>query len=230
MSGSRKVSCTICQVQIEESYCPSCGQKANKRETTSLDFLKEVFINLFSLERSAFATAYRFLIQPKRIVDNYFNGFRGYYASPGKIVFYCLTIMALHVAFISERILGGTLPTNLWSSHIAFGVAFFPLIAASTILPFRAKGQKIAKLLIAITYASAILLVIWQVITDLFFSFSFFNAVTPLFLAGYISSIFVYQSIIFTQSKKWTYRLLNFLLQLLVFAVLFAGAVLIQEI
>lgn len=85
------VKCSVCSGRIDDRYCSNCGQYFKNERITSISILKDLLGNIFSLEKSLFKNFRMLFLQPKKLVTNYWKGYRGYYYSPSKF----LTIAAL---------------------------------------------------------------------------------------------------------------------------------------
>jgi len=85
------MKCSVCSTEINENYCPNCGQLYKNERISIKSILADLFGNIFSLEKSFFKNLKIGLLEPETLVVNYWNGFRGYYYSPSKF----LTIASL---------------------------------------------------------------------------------------------------------------------------------------
>jgi hypothetical protein len=97
--------CTVCSAEISEKYCSNCGQYFKNKRVTFFTILGDLFDNVFSLEKSFFKNMKTGLSQPEKIVLNYWNGYRGFYYSPGRFFTITSLFMALHYLF-STHFLG----------------------------------------------------------------------------------------------------------------------------
>ena len=91
------IKCSVCSSEIDDKYCSTCGQYFKSERITSISILKDLFGNIFSLEKSFFKNFKLLFFQPKKLVTNYWNGYRGFYYSPSRF----LTIAALFTLFDS---------------------------------------------------------------------------------------------------------------------------------
>jgi len=85
------IKCSVCSSEIDEKYCSKCGQYFKSERITGVSILKDLFSNIFSLEKSFLENFKMALFESKKLVTNYWNGYRGYYYSPSRF----LTIAAL---------------------------------------------------------------------------------------------------------------------------------------
>lgn len=91
------MKCSICSNEIIKNYCPECGQYFKAEKITTSSILKEMFSNVFSLEKSVINNFKMGLFHSKELIENYWKGFRGFYYSPSRF----LTIAALFTLFDS---------------------------------------------------------------------------------------------------------------------------------
>ncbi len=152
--------CSVCGFVVTANYCGHCGQRKTRKPVTIRSMLNDLAVNLFNLERSVFLVAMRLTYNPAKVVRTYWQGDKGYYPSPGKMLFFALTAAGLYLAFIDSRLLGLTLEQNTFSIQLSFLILFFPLFfLASRLTYFREKRN--ARHLVSVIYlGSAWLLVL----------------------------------------------------------------------
>lgn len=80
------VSCSVCKTEIKEKYCPTCGQYYTPRRITNTSLLLDIVNGLYSLDKSFYENIKIGLLNPRRLVQNYWKGYRRYYFSPGKFL------------------------------------------------------------------------------------------------------------------------------------------------
>ena len=76
----------MCTSEIKENYCSKCGQYYKSERISIKTILGDLFGNLFSIEKSFLKNIKMGLFQPKILITNYWNGFRGYYYTPSKFL------------------------------------------------------------------------------------------------------------------------------------------------
>lgn len=134
----RMAHCSICKTELKGTYCYNCGQKATGKHLTIKTVVSDAFSNFFSIERSGFATVYHLIKSPSIVIDNYINGNSGYYKSPGRIVFYMLTLLGLSLWLLDGELLGVDFTFNGLTSSIGFAIfIFFYAFIASYIVCFK---------------------------------------------------------------------------------------------
>ena len=80
------MKCSVCSNEIKGNYCSHCGQYFKEDRVTFSAVFKDLFDNIFSLEKSFFRNIRVGLSQPKTLALNYWKGFRKYYFSPLSIL------------------------------------------------------------------------------------------------------------------------------------------------
>lgn len=209
--------CTICEVPIEINYCSRCGQTVSDKSTTTLSLISDFFSNFFSLEKSGFATIFKILSNPKPIVDNYFSGYKNYYSSPGKILLYGIACVALHVNFVSNKVMGLSLDVQNVNAQYLFWLILFPVLLFISYATFFRKEKSFSKHLISITYVA----------TSIFIVITLFNDIIILTWGDrlgiwafilFIAMVFFWNSRVFSNKpNSYLNLLLNTAIQLIIF-------------
>ncbi|TYB76162.1 hypothetical protein [Bizionia myxarmorum] len=210
-------TCSICQTAVAGNYCSHCGQKYSEKKTHTLTLLVDLVTNFFSMERSGFATILKVLKNPKSIVNNYHNGFRKYHASPGQILVYGIAVVALHVAFVTDEILGIELKLDNLAVQYAFWIFLYPFFISISYISFFRVEKSFSKHLVSLIYIATSLFIAITVVNDIIIS------IWGDILGGYgfvlfVALIFFWNSRVFTTRKKPIFILLNALLQIAIFA------------
>jgi len=213
---TQKRICSICEIPIAENFCSRCGQKFTPKPTSTLSLIVDFFSNFFSLEKSGFATILKILKNPKPIVENYYSGYKNYYASPGKILLYGIGVVALHVNFVDEKILGLSLNLDNLNKQYSFWLALLPFLLFASYLSFIRIEKSFSKHLISLIYIATPWFMVITILNDLIFLVwdKEFN-VWPLIL--YIILVFFWNSRVFTSKNKKWFVLWNTIIQLAVF-------------
>ncbi len=73
------MKCSVCFSEIAEKYCSNCGQYFESEMIIMIFILKDLFGNIFSMEKYFFRNIKLALLDPKVLVSNYWQGYRGYY-------------------------------------------------------------------------------------------------------------------------------------------------------
>lgn len=208
--------CSVCNIPVDENYCGRCGQKISGKPATTISLVTDFFSNFFSVEHSGFATIFKILRNPKPIVENYYAGNRNYYASPGKVLLYAITLVAIHVTIFDQTILGVTFNAENLSAQYLFWLALFPILLLISGLAFIKSERRFSKHLISIVYISSSLFVVAVLLNDLII-FAFGDQFKIWAFVGFISLVFFWNSRVLTKGGKW-HIVVNTLIQMLIFA------------
>lgn len=119
--------CSVCSNEMEDKYCSSCGQYFKKKRITSTSILEDLFENIFSIEKSFIKNIKIGLLQPKMLISNYWNGFRGFYYSPSRFLTIASLFVLLHFVFAND-FLGITVSSTV---SIQFAFLFFNIMLLS---------------------------------------------------------------------------------------------------
>ncbi|MCH6199769.1 hypothetical protein MMU07_09265 [Aquiflexum sp. LQ15W] len=109
--------CSVCKNEIEENYCPNCGQYFKDKRVNFRTIFIDLFDSVFSLESSFFKNIKVAVNQPKTLPTNYWNGFRKFYFSPGKFFTIASLFLLLHYS-IANEFLGIVVSSNISSQFV----------------------------------------------------------------------------------------------------------------
>ncbi len=225
--------CSICNTDLIGSFCYNCGQKATFKKVTVKDALKALLSGIFSIERGILGTLKSLTVKPKFIIENYLAGNRLYYFSPGQMIFYAIFIIGLHLAFVSNRILGfnvslqglsGGIKTIL-TPQFLFIILILPLYTLTTYLSYIKIKKSLIEHFAANVYLFSYSIIVCTVIGDLAYLVIglSLNYTTPLFLAF----LFIWSSRVYTKSRKWNIFLLSTFTQIVMFIAIIGLLVLV---
>jgi len=132
------MKCSVCSSEINENYCPRCGQLYKNRRVSMMSFSADLFGNIFSLEKSFLKNMKIGIKDPGKLINNYWNGFRGYYYSPSKF----LTIASLFFLIpilLSYDFLGAVVTSRVAQqfSILAVLIVFFSLSSFMVYITYR---------------------------------------------------------------------------------------------
>lgn len=215
----KEIDCSICQQPITGKYCGNCGQSHTGRTVTLFTIFYDFFSNLFSLEKSGFSTIIYTLKTPKKVIDNYYLGFRNYYLSPGKILIYGVITITLHVTLVNEKVLGLIVELEQVNAEYFFWAILFPFLILSSYATFFRTKHNFSKHIISTIYLATSIFIALTILNDiLILSIGdvFKNGVFVIFSA----LVFGYNSIVFTRKRTFIWFALNSIIQLIVFALL----------
>lgn len=87
--------CSICKKKYSSNYCPNCGQRKVDSKITFTTFIKDIFDNIFAFDKSLYTNIKYLILNPFKIINNYLDGYRGYYSSPGKLFVFASILVAI---------------------------------------------------------------------------------------------------------------------------------------
>lgn len=128
------MKCSVCLSEINEKYCPKCGQYYEDKRINFTTFLGDLFDSIFSLEKSFLLNIRIGLSQPKILVLNYWNGFRKYYYSPAKFFMIASFFLLLHYSFANDFF--GVIITGNISSQFLILIINILLLTLSSFLSY----------------------------------------------------------------------------------------------
>ena len=224
MSDETK-KCTICDTELLDEYCHVCGQRHTGRRISFKEWATDSISGMFSLERSVLASWWLVIRNPVKIIENYWDGNRGYYHSPGRLAFYAAFIIGLHFAFIGYELLGLNLTfTNMVLPPqlilIILLVPFYTVISKLTF--FRIK-RRFLEHLIGVVYIFSTWIVLFIILDDLQWYF-FDKLIDETMVLIFIITFFIWNTRLHSSSKKWTsiiaYTLVQLFLLILILSLL----------
>jgi len=213
---SRENTCSVCEIPIRGKYCSRCGQKLTEGPTTLISLISDFLSNFFSMDRSAFATIFKILKNPYPIVQNYYSGFRNYYASPGKILLYGIAVVALHLRFVNDTVMGLSLDLENFDASYLFWIVLFPVLLFSSFITFIRIERGLTKHLISLIYIASSLFIIITILNDLIIM-TFGDKLGLWTFISFVFLIFLWNSRVFSAKKNPIYILLNTIIQIGIF-------------
>ncbi|MBI1184349.1 DUF3667 domain-containing protein [bacterium] len=160
-------NCSVCNTALQGEFCHKCGQKHTGQQVTFPVLLSDFTANIVSLERSFVATLWLLLKNPAQVVQNYWLGNRLYYSSPAKMLFYALTVAALHIALVDNKILGLTFAADNLAPQVAFYSVLIPIMAFASSVAFYKQRRNFAMHIISVVYNVSSLIIVFLLLNDL---------------------------------------------------------------
>ncbi len=202
-------------------FCHSCGQQSTGRKTSLKDMFGALLSGFLSLERSVFGTVWQIFLNPKKVIRNYWDGYRNYYHRPGSLIFYVIFIFGLHLNFIDNEILGLKVSLTgvsdkvavVFSPQVFFLTLILPLLTLSTYLAHWKQRRSIPEHFISATYIFAAGAIIFTIVSDILYLSFGLGSSTLLFLG----LLFLWSARTHSSKTKWYHILLNSLLEVLTF-------------
>jgi len=155
------MKCSICSSEINEKYCPKCGQYYKNKRINFTTFLGDLFDSIFSLEKSFLLNIRIGLCQPKSLVSNYWNGFRKYYYSPGKFFTIASLFLILHYS-IANDFLGLVVTSTISSQFVILFVNILLLTLSSFLIYIQFKKNFYEHLILNIYNVSLWIIIFFQ--------------------------------------------------------------------
>lgn len=211
-----EINCSNCQTKILSAYCPQCGQKYVQKRVNFFTIFTDFGAQILSLEQSVFATMLKIITSPKTVIENYWNGYRNYYQSPGKLLFYFLTIAGLHLVFVDENIFQASVktPSSLLSPQVIIIILVIPILSLTTFISFRNQKKNYGEHFIANTYLFSVFGSLIIILDDLLTLVSNELETYPLIILLIV--ILFWASLLFSKKRIWYIFLLNFLIEIIV--------------
>ena len=220
--------CSICKIPIKENFCGRCGQTLSVKPTSMMSLITDFVSNFFSLGRSGFATILKILKNPKLIVDNYYCEFKNYYASPGKVLLYGIAVVALHINFVDDKVMGLSLNAQNLNAQYLLWLQLFPILLFISYITFIRIEKSLSKHLISLIYVASSLFIALTILNDLLIIIWSDKLGIWAFII-FVSLVFFWNSRVFTIKKKNIFIILNTLIQLAIFTGIVVVLVLITN-
>lgn len=214
------MKCSVCKSKIKENYCSKCGQYYKNERISIKTILGDLFGNIFSLEKSFLENIKLGFYQPKTLITNYWNGFRGYYYSPVKF------LMVASLLFLSLNLLGKDFLGIHVSSNFAqqFTILIFLIILNSvcTFIVYYKFKKNFYEHLILNIYTISLWSILFVPISFLLTVFGL-SFISTMVLILYLFFIIIWNSKVFElhNTKRFMYIILHFILLILAFAVIY---------
>ena len=230
----QKTVCLNCGTKTIGKYCHTCAQKSDtKRLNLKHILIHDIIHGALHLDKGLLFTFKEIILRPGKVVLNYINGKRVSYYN----FFYLLLILIGFIIFLNGmkagRIEHNSIEnvTNVYNIEKYFNekkyqknilLSLFPLLSISSFLAYRKAKLNIAEhgiitgvcFIYILIYAS-----VWQLFNLLFPKTYFSDYSDPVFI---FSIIFFYYQVFFDiYSKRKFFNLVNALLTLILFFVLY---------
>ncbi len=221
------MDCSGCNTSLKGKYCENCGQKYTNKKLSFKSLISDVFSSLTDVEKNIFLNVYTVIRFPKKVIGNYFNGFRGYYYSPGKMLFYFITIAGISSLLLGNTLFGITFDSNgVLSESMAFAIIYFPILSLSSFLTYRRYKKKYLEHVASTIYLISAFGIIVLLIENVFIYFSITsqkNANWIFLLTGFV---IIWNAILFTTPSSILKIILNIVLESLVLTCIVIFAIL----
>ncbi len=206
------MKCSVCSSEINEKYCPKCGQYYKDKRINFTIFLGDLFDSIFSLEKSFLLNIRIGLSQPKTLVLNYWNGFRKFYYSPGKFLTIASLFLVLHYSTAND-FLGIVVTGNISSQFVILLVNILLLTLSSFLLYIQFKKNFYEHLILNIYNVSLWIIVFFPISAILSLTVNN-NRTEQYFYILYHILVIIWNSKAFelTRPKRFLFVIINLLM------------------
>jgi hypothetical protein len=214
------VTCSNCNTEIEKNYCPECGQKITHHKISILGMAEDFGGAFFSLDRSVWLNVKTMLLNPGKIVKNYWNGFRNFYFSPNKFLIISALFLSINFLLFRGVFLGIPFNPKNISAQLLFLIIFLPFLTFSSYLTYRIFKKNLVEHLVLNSYSLSIWLLIFS-LGSVIINYSCLKFLEHPFLLLFLILIIFWNSRVFELStlKRLLYTGLN----LLIFGIITGG-------
>ncbi|MBW6481783.1 MAG: DUF3667 domain-containing protein [Vicingaceae bacterium] len=217
----QEINCSNCNTTINDAYCAHCGQKFVPKRVNIFTIFSDYVSQILSLEKSGFATFIKLITHPKKVIENYLNGYRNFYQSPGRLLFYFITVAGLHVLLVDKKLFGTAINvgSEFLSPQIILTALIIPFLSLVAYLAFIKQNnhKNFAEHLIAQTYLFSVFGMLFIILDDII---SLFTLEIDYFSIEFLMpAILFWTALTFSKKRTWYFILLNFLLLLLVLVI-----------
>ncbi len=143
------MTCTNCGTTIELKYCPKCGQYLKPGKVTSFALVKDALGNMFSLDSALAKNLKMAFLDPGKLFNNYLEGYRGYFYSPGKF-FVTAGVFALINSMVDDKFLGIAVFSPIAPQFTILLVNIFLIASVAWVVYFREKRNSTEHLILTI--------------------------------------------------------------------------------
>ncbi len=192
------MKCTVCGNIIDKHYCSECGQFYKPGRLTFFSVLSDSLSNLIALD-SKFAVNVKALIgQFKKVVTNYWDGFRGYYYSPFRLFLIALFLLMIYLQF-DDNFLGITVKIQNVSEQWGILSMLIVLFSIAGFFAYIFKKKNFTEHLVLNVYSISL----WTII---FVPFSFLvnywelESLGTLLFVAFLLLILIWNSFVFARS------------------------------
>lgn len=130
--------CTTCQIEIEKHYCPECGKRYIGKRLNMPTLMADFFDNFFAMDNSFLSQMWIMLKDPKKVVQDYWDGYRRFYFSPNRVLLIGTIFIGLNFLITENEFLGvrfGSGYSFIGLSLVVF-LVFLPFLTGSSMLTY----------------------------------------------------------------------------------------------
>jgi len=210
------MKCSVCFTEIKENYCPKCGQYYKNERISIKTIFSDLFGNIFSLEKSFFKNIKTGLLQPKMLITNYWDGFRGYYYSPSRFLTIASLFFLLQISLVKDFF--GVYVYSKFAQQFTLLIVFIITISILSFIIYFKFKRNFHEHLIMNIYNVSLWSIIFIPISMIFSALKIDSNIKTIFIFLYMLSIIIWNSKVFemNKSKRILYIMLNYLILLLI--------------
>lgn len=225
-------TCTQCHSELNGPFCSQCGQEHRGKEVTFGGLVRDFFENIFNLESPLLRVIKALLNNPEKVVMGYISGNKGYYFSPGKMLFFSLLFIGLFLSIFKDpnRIFGLNLSVEGMAPQFLFMILLLPFASLFSWMTYYKRGFRFLYHLVSMIYALslwAILLVFLEALIRLSGLLTVEIELTLFFV--YIFLSYGSNAMVFSRNKVWWVYVVNALLHLIISILLFYSTLLVAK-
>jgi len=210
------MKCSVCSTEINENYCSKCGQYYKNEKISIRTIFSDLFGNIFSLEKSFLKNIKTGLFQPKSLISNYWNGFRGYYYSPSKFLTIASLFFLLQISLTKDFF--GIYVYSKFAQQFTLLLVFIILITFLSFITYFKFKRNFYEHLIMNIYNVSLWSIIFIPISMIFSLLDTPTIIKTYFIFFFLLLIIIWNSKVFEMniSKRILYIMFNYLILLLI--------------
>lgn len=149
-----QTACPICEKEIESNLCPECGVRRPKHKTTIRSLIVDTASNILSIERSGLGTCIAIITRPYKVVHSYMIGYRNHYQTPGRILFYTISFLAIYISFIDDTMGLSRLTMDMggMSKQVSILITLFSFFSVGSYLTYIRYGISYLNHIVSVIY------------------------------------------------------------------------------
>lgn len=218
-------SCPVCTNTFDTKYCEECGVHYIGKRVTSIVFFSDVIESFFGMHRSVLQNFKQLILNPGKVIESYWNGFRRAYYSPGRMMLIASLMLATSFYFNENFFLGINVsgPKDI-STNMIFILIMFPVFVLSTQLSYFRMRKNFYEHVVLNAYVFGLLISVFALLSlveGLFYEGSYLQPFLILFYFIWVARVF---------EKKWFRIILMTLINILVISAFAFGVYLLTEL
>lgn len=215
------MKCSVCFHKIHEKYCSHCGQYFKSEKVSFKSIFADFLGNVFSLEKSFVNNMKLGLLEPKSLILNYWNGYRGYYYSPSKFLVIASAFFLLQLTLFNNFL--GIIVYSKFAQQFSLLIVLILLLAFSSFIVYLKYKKRFYEHLILSIYNVSLWSIIFVPISIILNILSANKTIQYVFLLLYIVLITIWNSKVFDMGtlKRFMFVALNWIFIAMIFLVFY---------